>query len=52
MWFFDQQKNSTRGHYYEGYYIYKSIWDLTIDKITFQTGVYILYSSEIYVTTG
>ena len=27
-------------------------WDLKIDKITFQTSVYILYSSEIYATTG
>ena len=28
------------------------ILDLKIDKITFQTVVYILYLSEIYVATG
>ena len=32
--------------------VQKSIWDLKIDKITFQTGVYILYSSRICVVTG
>jgi hypothetical protein len=31
--------------------VQKSIWDLKIDKITFQTRVYILYSSEICVAT-
>ena len=30
----------------------ESIWDIKINKIAFQTGVYILYSSEIYVATG
>ena len=34
------------------YVVQKSIWDLKIDKITFQMGVYILYSSEIYAATG
>ena len=32
--------------------VHKSIWDLKIDKITFQTGMYILYSSEICVAMG
>ena len=30
----------------------KSIWDLKIDEIIFQTGVYILYLSEICAVTG
>ena len=34
------------------YVLWKWFWNLKIDKITFQTGVYILYSTEISAAMG